>query len=568
MALHLLDDPNLNRQLITIILNHSSEGIVVSNAKNQIIYANPAFMKITGYTLEEISGQSGSFLRSEHHNDTFYKELWTMMETKNHWEGEMWVRRRSGEIFLEWLNFVTIRDDNEEISHFLAIFSDITALKTSEERIQYLSHYDPLTTLANRFKIQEQIELNLKLAEKNHYKFALLSIDVDHFKKINSTFGLITGDFVLQSIATRLQSFLKRDEMLARYNDDEFMILVPKIIGINALTYLSQEILNILQEPFLINDEQLYCTMSMGISIFPEDGHSVEELIKNTYSALYRAKEVGRNNLQFFRQDMNARAREHLTLENHLHLALEKEEFELFYQPLVSLKTNKICGAEALIRWQNEKLGSVPPNKFIPIAESSGLIIPISDWILKTVCKTNYQWLTIGLPPIPISVNISSIHFHQKNFITKITQVLQETMLNPRYLKLELTESIMMENSELTIQTLFSLKELGLHLSIDDFGTGYSSLSYLKKFPIDQLKIDQSFIRDLVTDMEDREIIRAIINLAKSLKLNVVAEGVETKEHLNFLRNEGCDVIQGYYFSKPIRAEEFAKILKSGKTLE
>lgn len=561
-------DKQLECDLLTTIFNNTSEGIVLSNAQNQIIFVNPAFTKISGFEPADIQGKPGSFLRSGHEDASFYEQLWKTVQSKHHWEGEMWVRRKSGEIFLEWLDFTALVNAKNEITYYLAMFSDITSRKTSEKRIQFLSYNDPLTNLPNRRKFHDQLELSLVQANKNQLKLALLNLDIDRFKNISNSVGVTKGDLLLQAIAKRIKSCLRKEDFLARYDSDEFMIIVEDIPNTGNLVHITQKILDTMRQPFDIDNDHLYCTLSIGVSCFPEDGQESNELIKSAMSALHWAKTNGFNTAQFFRQEMYVHAKEILLLENNLHQALKRNEFELFYQPLVSLKTNKICGVEALIRWNSEVLGQVPPSRFIPIAEASGLIIPISEWVLRTACKANSDWLTVGYPPIPVSVNISSIDFHQKNFKNKIVQILQETNLKPHNLKLELTETIAMEDADSTIQTLLSLKELGLLLVIDDFGTGYSSLSYLKKYPIDQLKIDQSFVRNLENNAEDRQIIRAILSLAKTLKLTVVAEGVETIEQVNFLRNEGCDIIQGYYFSKPIPALEFLQLLEMDKGLD
>lgn len=554
--------------LMTTLLENSGEGIVFSDAKNKIIAVNRAFTEIMGFTPAEVVGQPGSFLRSGRHDDAFYGHIWQAITTEGHWQGEVWVRRKSGEVFPEWLVFIAVKNSKGEIINYIAIFSDITERKTSAERIYFLGHFDPLTSLPNRSRIRDHIELCLANAKIHPSKIAILSIDLDRFKNINTSLGLAVGDLLLQAVATRLQTLLQKNAMLARLGADNFMVVVPQTTTTDEASHIAQKILTAMQTPFIIDSNNLTTSATLGISIYPEDGADVDTLIKNANAARDRAKQNSRGNYQFFTEDMNTYAIERLKLENYLHQALEKNEFALYYQPLVSLATGKICGVEALIRWPNSPLGPISPTKFIPIAEESGMMIPLTQWVLKTACETNRQWLAAGLPSIPVAVNISSTHFRQADFKEQIARYLAESDLPPEQLKLELTEGVVMQDAETSIETLLALKAKGLRFSIDDFGTGYSSLSYLKRFPIDQLKIDQSFVHDLVNNADDRAIIRAIISLAKSLKLIIIAEGVETKEQLAFLRAEGCDVVQGYYFSKPVVSDDIMHMLKTDKQLE
>lgn len=551
--------------LLEKILATSSEGIVLSNAQNKIIYVNPAFVAMTGYSVAEIVGELGSFLRSGRHDDAFYQNVWQTVHDKSMWQGEMWIRRKNDEIFLEWVSLSVIKDKQDCITHYLTIFSDITERKTSAERIQYLAHFDPLTNLANRSKACDYLATYLHKAQQSNYKVALFYLDLDRFRNINTSLGLFVGDRLLQAVAKRLDTQIREGELVARMMGDEFMIIVPGINTVDEIVHIGQRIIDIMQTDFEIENNILHITLSIGISMFPTDGAEVDLLLKNAETAMFRAQKNGGNNYQFFTQDMNIVAIEYLTMETQMRQALELNLFELHYQPLISLSDNKICGVEALIRWQQPKVGNIEPSKFIPIAEESGLIVPITEWVLQKAYSDNMAWQAAGLPAIPVAVNISPSHFRRKDFRGTMERMIHENQLEPQNLKLELTEGVIMEDVEETIKTFMALKEMGLHFSIDDFGTGYSSLSYLKRLPVDQLKIDQSFVRDLETNADDRAIIRAIIGLAKSLKLVVIAEGVETKAQVNFLREHHCDVVQGYYFSKPMRSEEIIQMYKKEK---
>lgn len=396
---------------------------------------------------------------------------------------------------------------------------------------------------------------------------AVMLIDLDRFKVINDTLGHAIGDRLLQEVAQRLTGCLREGDTVARLGGDEFMLLLPGVEHTKSTIKIVQKILETFKSPFYFNDHELHITTSIGIALYPDDGEDAQTLLKNADTALHRAKEQGRNNYQFYTSTMNATALERLSLEGKLRHALEREEFVVYYQPQVSLSTGQIVGMEALVRWRHPDLGLIPPMKFIPLAEETGLIIPLGFWVLRTACAQNKAWQKAGYPPLRVAVNLSTRLFKQQTFIQVVAQTLHETGLDPDYLELELTEGIIMENIETTITTLKELKKMGVHISVDDFGTGYSSLAYLKRFPIDTLKIDRSFVLDITTDPDDAMIAMLIINVAHHLKLRVIAEGVETKEQLAFLRSHGCDEIQGYLFSRPLPAEEFVRLLQERRTL-
>lgn len=446
----------------------------------------------------------------------------------------------------------------------MGIFSDITHRKAAEERIKFMAYYDALTLLPNRIMMQDRLNQALAEAKRNNKKVALLFLDLDRFKNINDSLGHRVGDALLQAVATRLKGCLRSEDTISRIGGDEFVVILLDINAAEGAANVARKIIGAMSATFNIEKHELNISPSIGISIYPDDGKEGETLIKNADAAMYHTKENGRNNYQFFTQDMNIRSFERLSIENSLRRALEKKEFVLHYQPQINSSTRQITGTEALIRWQHPEMRMVPPAKFISIAEDSGLILQIGEWALLEACRQNREWQKAGLPAIPMAVNISAVQFRQKNFHETVAQALQESGLRPCYLELEITEWVIMKDIEEVVVILHRLKENGLSLTIDDFGTGYSSLSYLKRLPISKLKIDRSFVMDIASDPDDKAIVLAIISMAHSLRLKVIAEGVETEEQLAFLLMHKCNEIQGYYFSKPIPADEYVHLLKQG----
>lgn len=460
-----------------------------------------------------------------------------------------------------------LRDPTGKPLEIVGSWMDITPRKQAEETIRHLAYYDALTDLPNRLLFNDRLTLALAHAHRNQQQLAVMLIDLDRFKVINDTLGHAIGDRLLQGVAQRLTGCLREGDTVARLGGDEFMLLLPGVEHTKGTIKIVQKILEAFKPSFNFNNQELHITPSIGIALYPDDGEDAQTLLKNADTALHRAKEQGRNNYQFYTSTMNATALERLNLESKLRYALERKEFVVYYQPQVSLKTGQIVGIEALVRWQHPDLGLIPPLKFIPLAEETGLSVPLGLWVLRTACAQNKAWQEAGYPPLKVAVNLSTRLFKQQNLIQQVAQVLQETGFDPDYLELELTEGIIMENIETAITTLKELKKMGVHLAVDDFGTGYSSLAYLKQFPIDTLKIDRSFVLDITTDPDDAMIALLIINMAHNLKLKVIAEGVETKEQLTFLRSYNCDEIQGYLFSRPVPAEELVKLLQERKTL-
>ena len=433
---------------------------------------------------------------------------------------------------------------------------DITDRKRAEEQVQFLAFYDGLTGLPNRALLRDRLASALASARRRNEKVALLFLDLDRFKVVNDSLGHSCGDLLLQEVAGRLRNSTREHDTVARLGGDEFIISISSIKEVPDAAIAAERIMDAMAAEFVIQGHRLSVQCSIGISLYPEHGTDSETLVKNADAAMYCAKESGRNAFRFFTEHMNAQVMERLTIEHNLRIALDKKELFLVYQPQTEVTTGKIIGVEALLRWQHPELGLVPPDRFIRVAENSGLILPIGEWVLRTACSQARRWQNQGLTPIPVAVNVSAVQFRQEGFRTLVKRVLQETGLPPQFLELELTESLLLSNADLTFPALQELKEMGVKLAIDDFGTGYSSLSYLRQFPVNRLKIDRSFIRDVAVNPDDAAITSAIISLGKSLNLKVIAEGVENEAQMSFLRAHQCDEIQGYYFSKPLTADQ------------
>lgn len=480
-----------------------------------------------------------------------------LLSNSQHKNGNLLVREvQIGQEFFE--QHIHYLAENQLIRSYIF---DVTERRQIEETLQYQASHDPLTDLPNRNLFNEHLSLALANAQRNGTLMAVIFLDLDSFKNINDSLGHSIGDLVLQHFAQRLNGCLRTGDTVARWGGDEFIILLPYINQAEETEKLAQRILDAIRQPFNVGDRQLYIKSSLGIAFYPQDGQDEETLIKNADAALYRAKEQGRSQYQFYSSTLTAKASELLKLEHLLHEALEQRELFLCYQPQIDVTTGKIFGMEALLRWHNRELGLISPGKFIPLAEETGLIVPIGEWVLKTACQHNKAWQKAGIPPLQIAVNLSARQFQQRNLVDLISGVLAQTQLDPQWLELEVTESILMQDVNFARQALQKLKEMGVHISLDDFGTGYSSLSYLKKFPFHTIKIDRSFVRDLQDNPEDTAIIAAVIALGKGLNLKVIAEGVETEAQVELLKRLQCVQMQGYWFSKPIRAEEVAQFI-------
>jgi diguanylate cyclase (GGDEF)-like protein/PAS domain S-box-containing protein len=546
------------------VLENSTEAICITNAKTQILQVNKAFTQITGYCEAEILGQKPTIFSSGKHGLEFYQQMWQAIHTFGYWEGEIWNRRKDGEIYPEWLHISVIKDETDaKITNYLGIFSDLTGRKQTEQRLAYLAYYDDLTGLPNRFLFYEKVNHALYHAQQNVSIVAVIFLDLDDFKYINDTWGHLVGDLLLKKVAQRLiECPLCKNDAMARLGGDDFTMVLENLKNLNMAHQFAQNILEIMQPLFDLNGNETYITASIGISLYPKDGKDVDTLLKHADAAMYHAKASGKNSYQFFTPQIDQNVHNRLIMEPKLRRALEREEFVLYYQPQMHLASGQIIGAEALIRWQHPEMGLVAPYHFIPLAEETGLIIPIGEWVLRHTCLQQQKWNVNGYPQLRLSVNLSTRQFQQNNLIKMVARILNETQMDANLLALELTESLLMQDVDIANKILYQLREMGIQLAIDDFGTGYSSLSYLKRFPIDKLKIDQSFIRDIPNNKDDMNITKAIIAMAHNLQMTVIAEGVETDVQHAFLKSLCCDEIQGFLVSRPVPESKFIQVLK------
>lgn len=538
------------------------DGIIIIDEDNKIIFANPSVEIIFGFTHSEmLNKQLNILIPKKKLNDALLRirESANAINT-DPYTIEIIGRHKRGKKVPLQITFTEF--DNEKKSHITCVIRDISERKNFEKKITYLATHDAVTGLPNRNLLSDRMSQSIAYANRNKKLIALLLLDVDDFKTINSTLGHKTGDQLLKSVADRLKNCIRKGDTIARLAGDEFVIMLPYINESKDVITVVNRIQKAFSTPVKINKHEIFVTAGMGISVYPHDGDTAGILLKNADIAMYKAKELGRNNHQFYSTKMNAKVSQRLAMETDLRHAVQREEFVLHYQPLINSDSGQIIGAEALIRWMHPRLGLISPLRFIPLAEETGLIIPIGEWVLRTACKQNKKWQDQGLLPIPVSVNFSAYQFSHIDFIETIVGVLDETNLEPKYLELELTESVIMKNEKLGIEILNGFKKMGLYISIDDFGTGYSSLSHLRSIPLDKLKIDQSFISNMTTDTSDMAIVKTIILMAKNLNLKVIAEGVETKEQMEYLREQNCTEIQGFYYSPPVSAEEFELLLK------
>lgn len=555
-------------QLAASVFKYSSEGIMITDADARIVSVNRAFSDITGYTEEEVVGQTPRLLRSDRHSPDFYRSLWESLRTQGGWEGEIWNRRRNGEVYPEWRNISAVYDERGEVTRYISIFSDITDKKLSEERIYRLAHYDVLTELPNRALFQERLEQALIKAKRGQRRVAVLFLDLDRFKLVNDTLGHSVGDKLLETAGGHLRGCVREQDTVARLGGDEFTVVLDDLDSAEAAAVVAQKVLDVLSQPMTVLGNEVFVTASVGISVYPDDAEDAKTLLRNADTAMYRVKEQGKNGYSFFTEEMNAAAVERLLMETQLRKAVDEGCLSLQYQPRVEVAGGQIVGMEALLRWRDPRLGAVPPNRFIPIAEDTGLIVPIGKWVLRAACQQYRRWEAQGVAPPVLSVNLSGRQLSDPRLIHDIKQIAEETGVRPECIELELTESFLMDKPQETVHALHRLKAIGFHIAVDDFGTAYSSLAYLKRFPVDTLKIDRSFVRDIPEDPEDVEITRAIVSLGTSLKLRVVAEGVETRQQLQVIRDCGCTEMQGYLFSRPVDAEQATMLLSADRAWE
>jgi diguanylate cyclase (GGDEF)-like protein/PAS domain S-box-containing protein len=549
-----------------VTLNSIGDAVISTDVSGHVTYLNIVAESLTGWSREEAAGRPVEEVFSiidaatreavQNPMAAAIRENKTLGLTPNC----VLIRRDGVETEIED-SVAPIHDRQGQVTGAVMVFHDVNTARTLPLRMSYLAQHDSLTDLPNRILFSDRLTHAMAVAHRHGKKLAVLYLDVDRFKHINDSLGHAIGDRLLQSVAQRLLACVRSSDTVSRQGGDEFVILLSELTHAQDAAVSADKILQALSTPHHIDEHNLHLTVSIGIVTYPDDGTEAETLMQKADFAMYDAKDNGRNNYQFFKSDMNVRAIERQSLENDLRHAVERQEFVLNYQPKMNLQTGALIGVEALIRWRHPQRGLVPPAQFIPIAEECGFIVPIGRWVLREACRQARAWQDAGLPPLPIAINISAVELRAKDFVAGVRAILLETRLEPRYLELELTETFLMQDSKSTAAVLRALKAMGLQLALDDFGTGYSSLSYLRRFPIDTLKIDRSFVRDLTTDADDASIVSAVISMGKSLHMRVVAEGVETPEHLAFLQEQRCPEGQGYYFSPPVSAAEFAQLL-------
>lgn len=538
-------------------VQQSGSAVVITDRGGTIEYVNPRFSVVTGYSPEEVIGRRTPYFGIDEANAE-HRELLRTIELGRDWRGELRSRTRSGEFYWALVSISPIHNEKGQITHFVAVCEDVTELKETQAKIERLAFYDTLTGLENRTLFRERLSQAANASQRSGRSVALLFLDLDHFKRVNDTLGHDAGDRLLQKVAERLRACVRKGDMVSRIGGDEFTVLLQKVEGTAGASIVARKLLEALRRPIHISSQEVLVTASIGITIAPEDSVNAETLMKNADLALYRAKEKGRNDYRFFTEEMNIEVMQRLQLEGELRCALEREEFVLYFQPLVGLTTKEPRSFEALLRWRHPKRGLVPPSEFISIIEESGLVVPIGKWILRSACEQLKRFAQLGFRDVRVAINLSARQFGDPSLVKDVQQILEETKTKGESLELEITESIIMENIEDARVTLRRLKKLGVALSIDDFGTGYSSLSYLKLLPVDILKVDRSFVKEIPNDRRDMEIVSAVIAMSHKLRLTVVAEGVETAAQLAFLQENGCDLAQGYYFGRPQPVDRLA----------
>ncbi|MFV3307055.1 putative bifunctional diguanylate cyclase/phosphodiesterase [Pseudomonas sp. NY15181] len=536
------------------VFEATQEGLLVTDSRGIIVHTNPSFSRITGYAAEDVLGGQPSLLKSGRQDAAFYRRMWEALLRDGVWSGEIWNRRKSGEVYPQWQHIRAVRNDQGQLTHYVAVFSDLSSLKRSQHELDFLAHHDPLTGLPNRLLLRERIEQALARAEREQGGGALLVIDLDHFKHINDSLGHSTGDLLIKAVAERLQACLDERCSLARLGGDEFAVILESPQQQHASS-LAQRLLEAMNAPFEVDGQTIYMSVSLGVSLFPDDARNVDHLMQHADAALFQAKASGRSLYAFYTPELTARARSHVQVEAALRHALDHDELRIYFQPVHDLASGRMVGVESLVRWQHPQRGLVPPSEFIPVAEESGLITALDAWMLDQACRQMRAWLDAGITLDFIAVNVSSRLFSRGGLEERVALALEQSGLEPHHLELEVTESAVMQNFDQGLELLCQLRLLGVHLAIDDFGTGYSSLMRLKRMPVHKLKIDQGFVAGLPDDAEDAAIACAVIALGQSMGLQVVAEGIERPDQAAFLLTHACDFGQGYWYDKPQPAQ-------------
>lgn len=559
----------LRQQLLVLstVWDVTHDAVFVTDAANQIVAVNPTFERITGYSEREMMGQPPSVLTSGKHSPAFYADMWATLKRVGKWEGEVLNRRKDGSIFPERLRIQALRDvASGELLYYVATFADLSMQKAAQRRAMRLASFDQLTGLPNQVLLRDRAGQAIAQAQASGQQMALLVLDLDHFKLVNDSLGHVGGDELLRQISRALVAVTAPTETVSRRGGDEFVFLFPKADP-HSLRLMAQRVLVAVADPFVVDDREVVVSASLGVAVFPSDGRDFDTLLNNAESAMYQAKEAGRRCVRFFTEHMNQGARDRMALVGDLSRAAKRGELRLHYQPLVNLATSEIIGAEALVRWERPGVGLVPPGAFIPEAESTGLITEIGEWVLREACMQIARWSQPPLSRIKVAVNVSAMQFRQGMLEQQVADAIKASGCDPNRLELELTESTLMVQPEEVMAVIQRLKQLGVQLAIDDFGTGYSSLAYLRRLAVDKIKIDQSFVRDLTVDPDGAAIVRAVIQMARSLGLRTLGEGVETQVNRRALQVLGCDYAQGYFFGRPVPAEEFEALLLRGETI-
>ena len=539
------------------------EGVLITDHTNTIVHINPAFSHITGYSENDVLGQTPRMFKSGRHSSEFYQSMWKTLDSQDQWSGEIWNRRKNGEILPQYQTIRLIRDENGFVSHNVAIFTDISILKDSQSELNYLSLYDPLTGLANRSHLYERLKTSLRTAIEAKRDHVVFLIDLDHFKNINESLGHSLGDQLLQAVAQRIAKNITNQCILARIGGDEFVVICESAHTPSEAAVMAQKIIAVSKEPFMLNNNELFISASVGICLFPKAGNSVEDIMRNADSALTKAKASGRETFAFYSSELTAQAFQRIRIASELRYALENEGLLVYYQPVYAMDTKKLVGCEALVRWNHAERGLIAPNDFIPIAEENGLIRLIDEWVLHHACSQMQKWLSAGVDLKFIAVNISSRSLSKDSLAQQVANTLRDTQLAPEQLELEVTESAIMEDPESADIVLRQLREMGVRIAVDDFGTGYSSLARLRSLTLDKLKIDQSFISNLLDAKEDQAIVCAILALGASIGVEVQAEGIETAEQLEFLQTHNCPLGQGYFFGRPMPTADFESLISN-----
>jgi diguanylate cyclase (GGDEF)-like protein/PAS domain S-box-containing protein len=546
----------------------SGDAMMITDRANRIVAVNAAFTSLTGYSPDDVRDRDPRLLKSAATPAETFTAMWHALQTNGTWSGEIWDKAKDGTIYPKLLNIAVVRDANGEVEHYLASFNDLTQRREDAERLAYLTQHDPLTRLHNRTAMEVQLQQALTRAQRDHGQLAVMLIDLDRFKTINDTLGHQVGDGLLIAVAQRLRDCLRASDVIARLGGDEFVVILPDLENAMSVTGIASKLKRGLEDRYPVGAHTLYTTPSIGIAMYPIDGDTVEILLRSADMAMYHAKSQGRNNFQFFAEGMNIAANERMRLEDGMRRALESthlgsNEFHLNFQPQLHLGTGRIVGIEALARWTHPELGPISPVKFIPVAEETGLIQPLGDWVFWESCRQLRSFKDQGITDIRIAVNLSAQQLRHESLPSVVHGALACYDLAPSEIELEITESVAMQNPAATIAILEQLSDMGIVLAIDDFGTGYSSLAYLKHLPIHRLKLDRAFVKDIETDRDDAAICSATIVLGHNLGLDLVAEGVETEGQRDYLQRLGCDVLQGFLYSRPLSADALVPFLKN-----